>query len=132
MKKSVFTGSIAMSLLVLTLVVGLFCFRGGNYVHAAPSITQGISIIHGSYLSMSYGGPPWDHCHHYVHFSYSHSLNGHIGGFGVSGPGGVQAWGSPSNGQLNAGYHTIQVPVLECNRDTSNRASDFTLVLLTG
>lgn len=86
-------------------------------------------LVYGDRLFMTYGGPWWDYCHHVVHFSYPRSLDGRIVGFAVFGPGNPSSWGSPGNGQLNAGYRYVPGPGLECVPDFTNRPGDFKLWL---
>src|SRR5688572_13661013 len=84
-------------------------------------------VVYGESLGMSTtDGPWWDKCHHYVHFTYPGWMDGHIVSYSIESfdplamPG---AWGSPSNGQLNAGYHNWSQP--DCAEDTVHSAADF-------
>src|SRR5689334_10051819 len=82
-------GAILLCVLAF-LSIGLL--QSAAPVAASPTNAVTAQIFSGKSLAMSYGGPPWDYCHHYVHFEYPRSLDGHIGGFGVSGPGSPSAW----------------------------------------
>lgn len=79
---------------------------------------------------MSRSGGTFDPCHHYVHFTYDSSYDGHIVSADVTSIDAVsfpKLWGSPSDGQANAGYHNWGHG--ECDSDSNHSPSDFSLML---
>lgn len=87
-------------------------------------------LVYGEQLDMNYGGSALNFCHHFVHFSYDPKYDGHIKGFAVFGPGNPAPWGEPANAQINAGYHYVPGPGIECLADKTHKASDFKLWLV--
>jgi hypothetical protein len=116
---------------LVTLAASVALALGLPTAFAAPAQAASFTwMIYGDSLQMSTDGPFWDPCHHYVHFVYPHSMDGHIVSYSVQSldPLAVPApWSAPSNGQLNAGYHNWSQ--LECAADTVHRPSDFWLWL---
>lgn len=112
---------------ILTAMIALIIPLGLSVALAQPAQAATFTyVVYGESLGMTTDGPWWDKCHHYVHFTYPNWMDGHIVSYSVQSfdpsatPG---VWGSPSNGQANAGYHNWGQ--LDCSPDTRHRPADF-------